>query len=799
MTPAIDAWSGTALELFAAAQEAGRHVPPLWPLSTSVAVNPYLGQAGEPLALAAARLARVAGAPVTAPRAARLQHIEAGAITDADLAAGIASTPGAPATPVLLRAAAARPAPPLQALPTVAELASEISGIDWPGLVAERIGHWAAGHFDQGQALWPAPPGGAFASWHAFAQRDLTPEIHGLRGFAAHVRALPPAARPAIARAGAALGLDGASAPTAFHRLHMTLGGWSQLARQRLWEAELAGGLDATLKDVLAVRLVWEEALFRQYHDHLAGPWADALAAYATPLRPTAEQLVDVALQEAAEHASRRKLLAMLAPAPTRRDGASLGAAEECEAQVAFCIDVRSEVIRRALESSAPGVRTLGFAGFFGLATRHRALASDLSEARAPVLLVPGLESRASGPTERDVSIRITRRLVRAWGRFKVAAVSSFAFVEAAGPLYLPKLLRDGTGRGRAASPEPAPVLDPLPDLSIRIDAAETVLRAMSLTQGFAPLVVVIGHGATAANNPHLSALHCGACGGHAGDVNARLLAGLLNDPEVRQGLAGRGIALPEDTLVVAGLHDTTTDAITLFDDRPSAARAADLARLRGQLVTAGALARLERARRLPGADGAADVAARARDWAQTRPEWGLAGCSAFVAAPRDRTQGLDFGGRAFLHDYDWRADEDWRVLELILTAPVVVASWISLQYYGSTLSPETFGAGNKLLHNITGGIGVVEGNGGTLRGGLPWQSVHDGTQAVHDPLRLTVIVEAPHEAVEAILGRHPQVQALFDNRWLHLMAVEDDGVVQREGSGRWLPALAGPPEARAA
>ena len=57
----------------------------------------------------------------------------------------------------------------------------------------------------------------------------------------------------------------------------------------------------------------------------------------------------------------------------------------------------------------------------------------------------------------------------------------------------------------------------------------------------------------------------------------------------------------------------------------------------------------------------------------------------------------------------------------MILTAPVVVASWISLQYYGSTVAPTSvFGAGNKLLHNVTGGIGVVEGNGGLMRSGLP-------------------------------------------------------------------------------
>ena len=64
----------------------------------------------------------------------------------------------------------------------------------------------------------------------------------------------------------------------------------------------------------------------------------------------------------------------------------------------------------------------------------------------------------------------------------------------------------------------------------------------------------------------------------------------------------------------------------------------------------------------------------RARDWAQTRPEWGLAGNAAFIAAPRARTRAVDLEGRAFLHDYDWRQDQEGKVLELIMTAPMVVA-----------------------------------------------------------------------------------------------------------------------------
>ena len=112
------------------------------------------------------------------------------------------------------------------------------------------------------------------------------------------------------------------------------------------------------------------------------------------------------------------------------------------------------------------------------------------------------------------------------------------------------------------------------------------------------------------------------------------------------------------------------------------------------------------------------------------------------------------------------------------MTAPVVVASWISLQYYGSTVAPDHFGSGNKLLHNVVGGIGVFEGNGGLMRAGLPWQSVHDGEDFVHQPLRLSVCIEAPPEAMTDILARHPGVRALFENRWLHLFAMDDEGTL---------------------
>jgi hypothetical protein len=245
----------------------------------------------------------------------------------------------------------------------------------------------------------------------------------------------------------------------------------------------------------------------------------------------------------------------------------------------------------------------------------------------------------------------------------------------------------------------------------------------------------------------------------------------------VRAALPGRGIDVPKDTLFLAGLHDTTTDAVKLYErDVTTSSHEEDIRKVRNWLAAAGKVTRAERALRLPRAEREDDIERRSRDWSEVRPEWALAGCKAFIAAPRKRTAGRSLEGRAFLHNYDWKADEGFGVLELIMTAPVVVASWISLQYYGSTVSPSVFGGGNKLLHNVTGGIGVVEGNGGLLRAGLPWQSVHDGEDYAHEPLRLSVCIEAPREAMSDILSRHEGVRALFDNRWLHLFALDEEG-----------------------
>jgi hypothetical protein len=80
--------------------------------------------------------------------------------------------------------------------------------------------------------------------------------------------------------------------------------------------------------------------------------------------------------------------------------------------------------------------------------------------------------------------------------------------------------------------------------------------------------------------------------------------------------------------------------------------------------------------------------------------------------------------------------------------------------------------------------VGVLEGNGGDLRTGLPWQSVHDGERLAHEPLRLNVVVEAPVAAINDVLRRHPQVRALADNGWLHLWAMDDAGALSHRYAG---------------
>lgn len=802
-------------QIISIADRAARRIAPVWPLRSFVAVNPYLGLSDMPFAKAAERLVGVAGARLTMPRDYYAQAIADGRITEDDQREAARRSGIEPAE--LERIVASPEGVPPPMLSTLADTVSDMTQRDWAGFAADRIAGYAADFFDEGQASWAIPvrEDGFFGAWRYRALVDRMPEIMGLKGFRRAVSELPDTPDEVLVAVARAAGLGAGDLELYYHRLAMSVGGWAAYARYVVWQAELYGGSDPTLMEFLAVRGAWELVLLRLlgdrpgFNDEWRRRWA------ARPRVGSDDRYEhNAVLQSVLEASWQRELFGRLSAGGRPSEQESRKAV-----QAAFCIDVRSEVFRRALETAANDIETIGFAGFFGFPIEYVPLGQLGGGAQCPVLLTPRVivcEAVSGADPQEEESIlslrMLRRRATKAWKSFKLAAISSFVFVETIGLSFFSKLATDGLGLSRTV-PHPStdgmdsnvidrlgPRIDPRMvgsretgfDDKLRVDMAEAALTAMSLTRDFARIVAIVGHGSTTVNNPHAAGLDCGACGGHTGEANARVAAAIMNDAAVKTGLRERGIDIPDDTVFVGALHDTTTDEVAVFDeDNVPASHRDDLETLKLRFRQAGALARIERSALLSVDEDEpldAQIIARSKDWAQVRPEWGLAGCAAFIVAPRSRTRSVDLGGRAFLHNYDWRQDKNFATLELIMTAPMIVASWISLQYYGSVVDNRVFGSGNKVLHNVVGTIGVLEGNGGDLRTGLAWQSLHDGEKLVHEPVRLTAIIEAPQEAIDGVIKKHEGVRNLLDNGWLHLFAMDEDGAVAARyaGEGAW-------------
>jgi uncharacterized protein YbcC (UPF0753/DUF2309 family) len=793
----LEANSATVLE---AAHAACKRIAPLWPLQNFVAVNPFVGLADRPFIDVCDLMRRVAPGGMQMPLEFYREKYASHAMTDADLDAALAEArtilqgPWADALAELdvskLKQSLAEPPAPAKEILTVAEAVDRAHGTSWAVAVTETISQFCSEYFDAGQSAWRLPWRALplFAAWREKALLNLNAEMLGLRNFRQFVKSLPDDGEAAIIHVMRKLGIASEGGADFFHRQLMSIRGWAGHVQYLVRENGMRGRSDDALLQLLAIRLAYDAALLAQFD----GPALRDLWPSNFESNSDCPGVLPAFLwQLAHEHSWQRQLLGKL------RFGNTKPADHRPTVQAAFCIDVRSEILRRALEAATPNIETIGFAGFFGMPIEYIPFGKHDGAAQCPVLLTPKFRVRETlrnaSAEDREAEWkrqRLGKRLQYSWNSFKTSAISCFSFVETAGLLFGAKIFHDAfapTGKHPTHNHSYGPRVarngaDTTGiDLQDRIQLGLGALRNMGLTNNFARLVLLCGHGSKTANNPYGSGLDCGACGGHAGDSNARVAATILNDREVRAALADHGIHIPDDTDFLAGLHTTTTDEVTLFDlDEVPATHHGDLAELQSWLVSAAKSARRERAALLglPGGDPKLDqrVFARSRDWAQVRPEWGLAGNAAFIAAPRERTKAINLGGRVFLHNYDHRSDTTWSILELIMVAPMVVANWINLQYFASTVNNRAFGSGNKLTQNVVGTLGVCQGNSGDLQPGLPLQSLHDGTKWIHEPLRLHVLIEAPRERIAAVLAKHDGIRQLVEHGWLLLFAIEDDG-----------------------
>ncbi|HDG1725804.1 TPA: YbcC family protein [Vibrio cholerae] len=789
-------------------------IAPNWPLDRMIAVSPYWKRIDKPFAQAAAELKQLAASPMTMTLSDYHLRWQNQQIQSADLQQAIAEQNSDLSESTLI-AALQQPTAPSHPWPLLCDTVDSRRDLEhhpaWNEAITHQISQFCAAYFDHHQADWsPDQQTGLFATWREAMIHDRSITLL-LNETSVKQKAtkLPEDAMAAIEQTLAQLAIAPAQQETYLQAVLMRISGWASWCAYLAWQAGFEGRHDEHLRDLLAIRLCWEN-LLDDGERGMGSVWLQWQQSWAPRQSCEEDRPLRIALlwQRSAEIAYQRQLFAALTSVQESAPQSSYP-----EVQAAFCIDVRSEVIRRHLEAQSPHIQTLGFAGFFGLPIRYQLLGTEASRPQLPGLLAPSLiVSDSTGDEDQDAKLALRRRarLKRhfSWRAFHHLPASTFTLVETTGLAYLTKLLkRTLSYPASSASVErfaftehewqsikPQFTRDPQ-TLAQRAQMAANILRALGIATEQARLVLLVGHGSQTQNNPQRAGLDCGACCGQSGEVNARTLAALLNDQAVRRALPEYGISLRDDVYFIAALHNTTTEAMTLFDrhEIPTSHREA-LEQLDQQLTAASHGARQERAPSLelnhnhqaPQSKDSALSAPqleqaflrRAHDWAQTRPEWGLTNNAAFIIAPRQRSKQAKLDGRVFLHEYQPERDPEGQLLTQIMTAPMLVTHWINMQYFASTVDNRRFGSGNKTLHNVVGGnIGLFEGNGGDLRCGLALQSLHDGQGWRHEALRLTVVIDAPRERIEQVMASHRVVEHLVKHEWLYLARFADQGI----------------------
>ncbi|MES9971085.1 MAG: DUF2309 domain-containing protein [Candidatus Thiodiazotropha sp.] len=499
-------------------------------------------------------------------------------------------------------------------------------------------------------------------------------------------------------------------------------------------------------------------------------------------------------------------------------------------AQVIFCMDDREEGTRRHLEEIYPEVETLGTAAHFNVPHNWRGLDDSCAGPQAPVIpapVIPVHEVRES-PAEDEMekgrrhqqrhqllkkgqqqllqNTRLGTLLPGLLGTIAAPATLGVLIGKILAPRPFGRLLAHlkaylempVTTRIEYKAPNDSPEATiEAPRLGFtdieQADRVQAMLNGIGLLSGFAPLVVIVGHGSRNQNNPHASAYNCGACSGRFSGPNARLVAAMANQGAVRGILAERGIAIPEDTWFIGAEHDTCGETIDWYDldQLPAEFRPAQ-EKLAQACERACHLHAQERCRRLASAPQQPEPAqafdhvfGRSLDFSQVRPELGHATNACAFFGRRSISRGAFFDRRAFLISYDASQDPSGEILERHLLINGAVGAGINLEYYFSTVDNEHYGCGSKVTHNLTGFFGVMEGASSDLRTGLPRQMIE-----IHEAMRLLAVVEASTERLTEIYQRQPPLQELVGNGWVVLVAMDPDSGAFHlfEPQTGWLP-----------
>ena len=754
-------------------------IAPVWPLDQWIAVNPWWGVKHQPIERVSHALTRRAGQPMTMPAEFYRHAWETGRITRQDVQQALRQGGYAYSEQSVIGYLTAPPKM-TASLHSAWDRLEGHTGFD-------PLAESCASYFDQHQQRWSAPAGESlYHYWKSMAQHDL----RWPKALRQAIHSLPDEPKAAIEQ----VAVDWALTPEAFevltHTLLLRVNGWASWCQGMGWHSahqqEAAG-----IHQLATMALAWEWLGVNQLASIQQSEW---LAQWQADEASTPTQHEALwCWQHAYELGYQRALAALLAAPSTTHTTTP-------DVQAAFCIDVRSERFRRHLEHAAPTVATLGVAGFFAMPVADAATGPERAQPRVPGLLKPTYRVGSPDPTTRGVQRYQKESQRQSVRHAKYAPLSTFTLVETTGIAWGWKLIKDSL-RKSASVPQceaPAGLFHTYDGEPIarheKVALAKNLLTLLGNPS--ASLLVLVGHDSQSDNNPHHAGLTCGACGGQGGGMNARVAAALLNDRDVQQSLQQAGVALPTPFFALAATHCTLTDRVHVYrDDQMPKALESALTAFENGAQRAGEATRLERAPDLGvKSENAIDrlkaLAMRGADWSQPRPEWGLVNNAALVLAPRSRTQGKALDGRVFLHEYHPDQDPEGSVLEGLMMAPMLVASWINLQYYASTVVPGLYGAGNKLLHSVVGGhVGVIEGNSPQLRIGLPEQSLRDGDKLHHEPLRLTVVIDAPRERIEAIIERQPVVADLIHHRWLWLTRLGESGLERYSPVG-WQPIL---------